>query len=107
LMNLRDFGGALDGNSVVAYIFIVLFYIILVISYFLHVRLSGHRKFANVVEVWRCIAEVVAGVPAGGSAGGGSGKGWDGKSFPGASAFVIGQSHPAVTVLGERLVAHG
>lgn len=33
--------------------------------------------------------------------------GWDGKSFPGAGAFKIGQSHPAVTVLGQRLVAHG
>ncbi|MCD2462468.1 peptidoglycan-binding protein [Streptomyces sp. MBT42] len=32
---------------------------------------------------------------------------WDGKSFPGASAFKLGQSHPAVTVLGQRLVAHG
>ncbi|MEU5433813.1 peptidoglycan-binding protein [Streptomyces sp. NPDC020719] len=33
--------------------------------------------------------------------------GWDGKSFPGRSAFQLGQSHPAVTVLGKRLVAHG
>lgn len=32
---------------------------------------------------------------------------WDGKSFPGRSAFQIGKSHPAVTVLGQRLVAHG
>ena len=32
---------------------------------------------------------------------------WDGSSFPGAGAFVIGQSHPAVTLLGQRLVAHG
>ncbi|MGW8630617.1 peptidoglycan-binding protein [Streptomyces sp. NPDC055793] len=32
---------------------------------------------------------------------------WDGKSFPGASAFKLGQSHPAVTKLGERLVVHG
>lgn len=32
---------------------------------------------------------------------------WDGKSFPGASAFVLGKSHPAVTVLGQRLIAHG
>ncbi|MGW8953510.1 peptidoglycan-binding protein [Streptomyces sp. NPDC055709] len=32
---------------------------------------------------------------------------WDGKTFPGASAFELGQSHPAVTVLGQRLVAHG
>lgn len=32
---------------------------------------------------------------------------WDGKSFPGASAFKLGKSHPAVTVLGQRLIAHG
>lgn len=38
------------------------------------------------------------------SAGAGS---WDGKSFPGVGAFVLGKSHPAVTVLGKRLQAHG
>ncbi|MFI9228971.1 peptidoglycan-binding protein [Streptomyces rimosus] len=32
---------------------------------------------------------------------------WDGTSFPGASAFTLGKSHPAVTVLGQRLIAHG
>lgn len=32
---------------------------------------------------------------------------WDGKSFPGRDAFKIGKSHPAVTVLGKRLVAYG
>ncbi|MEU8133227.1 peptidoglycan-binding protein [Streptodolium elevatio] len=32
---------------------------------------------------------------------------WDGTSFPGAQAFVLGKSHPAVTLLGQRLVAHG
>ncbi|OYD08621.1 hypothetical protein CHM34_06930 [Paludifilum halophilum] len=32
---------------------------------------------------------------------------WDGKSFPGRAAFIIGQSHPAVTLLGKRLIAHG
>lgn len=32
---------------------------------------------------------------------------WDGKSFPGADAFDIGSRHPAVKLLGERLVAHG
>lgn len=32
---------------------------------------------------------------------------WDGSSFPGAGAFVLGRSHPAVTLLGQRLVAHG
>lgn len=33
--------------------------------------------------------------------------GWDGKSFPGAGAFILGKSHPAVTVLGMRLQVHG
>lgn len=32
---------------------------------------------------------------------------WDGSSFPGVQAFRLGQSHPAVTLLGQRLVAHG
>ena len=32
---------------------------------------------------------------------------WDGKSFPGASAFSIGSNHPAVKLLGQRLVIHG
>lgn len=32
---------------------------------------------------------------------------WDGKSFPGAHIFTIGASHPAVTLLGQRLIAHG
>lgn len=32
---------------------------------------------------------------------------WDGTSFPGADAFSIGSRHPAVKILGERLVIHG
>ena len=32
---------------------------------------------------------------------------WDGHSFPGRAAFTLGSKHPAVTVLGERLVKHG
>lgn len=36
-----------------------------------------------------------------------TGVAWDGKSFPGTSAFVLGKSHPAVTLLGQRLLAHG
>lgn len=32
---------------------------------------------------------------------------WDGTSFPGPGAFVLGQRHPAVTLLGDRLVKHG
>lgn len=31
----------------------------------------------------------------------------DGARFPGASAFRVGHSHPAVTVLDRRLIAHG
>ncbi|WP_328310273.1 peptidoglycan-binding protein [Streptomyces sp. NBC_00442] len=31
----------------------------------------------------------------------------DSTPFPGRQAFRLGQSHPAVTVLGKRLVAHG
>lgn len=31
---------------------------------------------------------------------------WDGVSFPGADAFVLGQTHPAVTLLGQRLLVH-
>ena len=33
--------------------------------------------------------------------------GWDGTSYPGAGAFILGKSHPAVTVLGHRLQVHG
>lgn len=33
--------------------------------------------------------------------------GWDGKSYPGRAAFNLGSNHEAVTVLGQRLVAHG
>lgn len=32
---------------------------------------------------------------------------WDGKSFPGAHVFQINASHPAVTLLGQRLILHG
>ncbi len=32
---------------------------------------------------------------------------WDGKTFPGADAFVIGSRHTAVKILGERLKVHG
>lgn len=59
-------------------------------------------------------AWLAAGAAVPGSGGGQSGPkptppapAWDGSSFPGAGAFVIGQSHPAVTLLGQRLVAHG
>jgi peptidoglycan hydrolase-like protein with peptidoglycan-binding domain len=32
---------------------------------------------------------------------------WDGVSFPGRDAFRTGKSHPAVTTLDKRLIAHG
>ncbi|MFC4075211.1 N-acetylmuramoyl-L-alanine amidase [Salinithrix halophila] len=32
---------------------------------------------------------------------------WDGKSFPGRSAFQVGKKHPAVVTLDKRLIAHG
>lgn len=35
------------------------------------------------------------------------GAAFDGHTFPGAAAFRLGQSHPAVTVLGQRLIVHG
>nr|WP_179350631.1 peptidoglycan-binding protein [Streptomyces sp. Alain-F2R5] len=75
--------------------------------------MRGHRDGiatqcpGNILYAW-----VQAGMPADGyeAPKGGStsapGK-WDGKSFPGRSAFELGQSHPAVTKLGERLTAHG
>ncbi|MER6231729.1 peptidoglycan-binding protein [Streptomyces sp. NPDC001616] len=74
---------------------------------------KGHKDgFATLCPGGKLYAWVQAGMPAdgyepstGGSSSGGSA--WDGKSFPGASAFVLGKSHPAVTVLGERLIVHG
>lgn len=32
---------------------------------------------------------------------------WDGKGFPGADAFRVGYRNPAVTLLDQRLIAHG
>ncbi len=32
---------------------------------------------------------------------------WDGKSYPGSAAFRLGSRHPAVRLLGQRLVSHG
>jgi hypothetical protein len=32
---------------------------------------------------------------------------WDGRTFPGADVFTDGSTHPAVTLLGQRLVAWG
>ena len=45
-------------------------------------------------------------VPSGGGGGGGTAD-WDGHTFPGVSAFALGSWHPAVTVLGQRLVYWG
>lgn len=78
---------------------------------------KGHRDgIATACPGAKLYTWVLDGMPADGydtpttppSSGGGSGSsGWNGKSFPGASAFKLGQSHAAVTVLGQRLVAHG
>lgn len=65
------------------------------------------------LRVMAAVARSGGGAGAGGGAGGvGSGvvpppPAWDSTSFPGAGAFVLGQSHPAVTLLGQRLVALG
>ena len=60
------------------------------------------------IDIYSILA-YAAGIP--GTGGGSSAmtpiKYWDGSSFPGAGAFQIGKSHPATTLLGERLVAHG
>ncbi|MFJ6183777.1 peptidoglycan-binding protein [Streptomyces sp. NPDC092295] len=78
---------------------------------------KGHRDgIATACPGAKLYSWVRDGMPAGDydaptsppSSGGGSGSsGWDGKSFPGVSAFKLGQSHAAVTVLGQRLVVHG
>ncbi|MFG2209951.1 peptidoglycan-binding protein [Streptomyces sp. NPDC048638] len=65
---------------------------------------KGHKDgFATECPGPRLYAWVQAGMPVSGS-GHDSG---DSTPFPGRSAFVLGKTHPAVTVLGQRLVAHG
>ncbi|WMI34751.1 endolysin [Streptomyces phage Marav] len=76
---------------------------------------KGHRDgFATACPGKHLYAWVKAGMPAGDydapdapDAEPEKPASWDGKSFPGASAFKLGESHPAVTLLGQRLVAHG
>lgn len=72
---------------------------------------KGHRDgFATACPGKHLYAWVQAGMPAGDYEAPEEEKkpaAWDGVSFPGADAFSLGRSHPAVTVLGERLVAHG
>ncbi|MFE4451409.1 peptidoglycan-binding protein [Streptomyces sp. NPDC056796] len=74
---------------------------------------KGHKDgFATLCPGGPLYAWVKAGMPAEGYDGGAAPvedkpAAWDGKSFPGAGAFVIGKSHAAVTLLGKRLVAHG
>ncbi|MFJ6680599.1 peptidoglycan-binding protein [Streptomyces werraensis] len=74
---------------------------------------KGHKDgFATACPGPKLYAWVKAGMPAGDydapeAPASEKPASWDGKSFPGASAFKLGQSHPAVTVLGQRLVAHG
>jgi len=112
----REFGGTLDGDDVTAYNITGERYISFDDSHLWHLHLSIHRKYADDVDVCRGIAEVVAGVPLGSSGGGGGEvpekpteqpKPWDGKSYPGAGAFKLKKSNPAVTLLGQRLVLHG
>lgn len=69
---------------------------------------KGHRDYMAT----SCPGEILYGWVRSGAPGGTGGApaptpSWDGVAFPGAGAFVLGQSHPAVTLLGQRLVAHG
>ncbi|MCY0933620.1 peptidoglycan-binding protein [Streptomyces sp. H34-S4] len=72
---------------------------------------KGHKDgIATSCPGGKLYAWVKAGMPADGYEGGPEPEKpatWDGSSFPGASSFVLGKSHPAVTLLGQRLVAHG
>ena len=79
-------------------------------------RVRGHREFAQTScpgpYLWPRLDQIIrrgneilgqapkASTPAKPS-------GWDGKSYPGRDAFRLGQRHAAVTLLGQRLVAHG
>ncbi|WP_308401401.1 peptidoglycan-binding protein [Streptomyces sp. AP-93] len=64
----------------------------------------GHRDgIATACPGPKLYAWVQAGMPVSGT-GGDSG---NSTPFPGRGAFVLGKTHPAVTVLGQRLVAHG
>ncbi|EGK07114.1 N-acetylmuramoyl-L-alanine amidase [Desmospora sp. 8437] len=60
-------------------------------------RKSGWSAFLKAVESYMAGKKPDTSTPAK----------WDGKSFPGRSAFQMGKSHPAVTLMGKRLVAHG
>lgn len=79
-------------------------------------RVRGHREFASTAcpgpylyprldQIIRRANEILGEAPK--SATPAKPAGWDGKSYPGREAFRLGQRHSAVTVLGERLVAHG
>ncbi len=84
-------------------------------SHLWHVHISIFRDRPGDTVAMIGLAEVIAGlsagalgwVPQGNMVAPSAPVAWDGASFPGITAFVLGQSHPAVTLLGERLVAHG
>lgn len=97
---LREFGGSLDGKRVTARRVGDNVAISFDSSHLWHLHLSVHRKYANDVEVCQGIAEVLTGVPLHPWT-------WDGKSCPPAWVFTEGSSHPAIQLLGERLVAWG
>ena len=77
---------------------------------------TPHRKMSSTA----CPGDyIVAAVTLGPVSGGGTGgsitpaptpqpsPSWDGKTYPGSGAFRLGRTHPAVTVLDKRLIAHG
>lgn len=72
-----------------------------------HKRWSGKNCPHKILSRWSSFIKMVEAAYKGASAPTTPSASWDGKSFPGTNAFVLGKSHPAVTVLGQRLVAHG
>ncbi|GAB2329220.1 peptidoglycan-binding protein [Streptomyces variabilis] len=69
---------------------------------------KGHKDgYATTCPGNHLYAWVKAGMPVDNAGMNGSTTRWDGKSFPGRGAFVLGRKHDAVTLLGERLIAHG
>lgn len=67
----------------------------------------GHKDgFATECPGPELYAWVKAGMPTD-HAEGNDRPAWDGKSFPGRDAFKLGHKHDAVTLLGQRLSAHG
>lgn len=105
---MREFFGTLDGRKVTGYSPYRGRHVSADSSHLWHIHISIHRKYCEDAAVCRGIAEVMAGIKPGSSGGGGDvPEKWDGKSFPGRDAFKLGHRHDAVTLLGQRLVAHG